>query len=136
MRQMVTKERSRRRGGHRRGAFLVACAGNRSRQNSIFKLMSGNTLVKNHSVAGSVEDHLRKRFSDPSNRRRHVLSHRRQNIFRCSVCGKGFRSRSGLRSHEEKHLEEKQAICALCGEPFGLLEDLEKHLKWHIHGDS
>ena len=52
-------------------------------------------------------------------------------VFRCQVCGKGFRLNSTRLAHEKRHSGVRPHICDTCGRSFSMPDHLRRHLKTH-----
>ncbi|XP_045906491.1 zinc finger protein 287-like isoform X4 [Micropterus dolomieu] len=54
-----------------------------------------------------------------------------EELFSCSVCGKGYYKKNSLRSHMRLHSEEKCFSCSVCKKTFRWRGDVVKHMRTH-----
>ena len=60
----------------------------------------------------------------------HMTDKHPDHIFRCTVCGRGYRSYNGKYKHEKQHFGTK-FVCMICGRAFKVKDSLNKHLPVH-----
>ena len=52
-------------------------------------------------------------------------------LYRCEVCGTGFKSNQAVKNHQLIHAGEKPHQCDICGRGFRLIDGLRKHRFTH-----
>ncbi|XP_014349436.1 zinc finger protein 345 [Latimeria chalumnae] len=72
-----------------------------------------------------------RRFSDPSNLRRHRAIHTGVRPFPCTDCGARFRQKSQLERHKLTHTGERPFQCGFCPKGFRDSTDLRLHYRVH-----
>lgn len=61
----------------------------------------------------------------------HVVSHRGEKPYSCTVCDKSFADRSAYRRHVASHSGKKPFNCSACGLSFSRLDNLKTHINTH-----
>jgi uncharacterized Zn-finger protein len=100
------------------------CKNSFSRRN----ILSGHTNATTREITSYCEMCV-KSLCDNRNA---VQRHRgRERLFSCSLCNKGFTSRSNLDKHIRAHTGERPYSCEVCNKLFAQRSNLNKHLKVH-----
>ena len=76
-------------------------------------------------------------FSSPQACKRHEEHCNKSNdselAWKCSECGKGFKTKEGLASHQSKHQEFQCYVCSDCSKVYQSLSELRKHCSLFSH---
>lgn len=90
--------------------------------------------VKNNVVPGRLKCTLcRRGFNSRSNLRSHMRIHTLEKPFQCKYCKKSFSQSSTLRNHTRLHTGEKPYKCIVCHFAYSQLAGLRAHQKSARH---
>ncbi|XP_076434672.1 uncharacterized protein LOC143274678 [Babylonia areolata] len=125
----------------RKGSSLESAELDETEKHSLRILVSAQKIPPLKAADGSYTRSLythfeclycKKAFIQKRSFNKHIQKHAEENLYKCTMCDKGFESLYNLREHEKKHKLE----CEICGKKCTDKNDYNDHMKLHTENNG